>query len=445
MNGVPMMIFQLLLSLSFLVIIHECGHFFPAKWFKTRVEKFYLFFDPWFSLFKTKKGDTEYGVGWLPLGGYVKISGMVDESFDTEKLKEEPKPWEFRSKPAWQRLIIMLGGVTVNFIAGFLLFAFILGKWGEEYMPASYVKEGIYADSLGKIMGLRDGDKILKVGNKDFINFDERILKREIIINGTKSILVERDGQQVNVEVPEGFSQVLSAHKNKGAALISPRVGIIVGSFADKSPAREAGLLLNDRIISIDSHSTRYIYDYVKLNKENIKPGDTVSLIVSRNFEEKAFRFATTSEKKMGVGIIPDIKTERKKYGFFEAFPAGVNKGIGFLGDQIKAFGQMFKGKVKASESLGGFASITSLFPKTWDWEDFLRITAVLSLILGFMNLLPIPGLDGGHVIFLLFEMISGRKLSDKFVEKATMVGFVLLIALMIYANGLDVFRFLKK
>ena len=337
MNGVPMMIFQLLLSLSFLVIIHECGHFFPAKWFKTRVEKFYLFFDPWFSLFKTKKGDTEYGVGWLPLGGYVKISGMVDESFDTEKLKEEPKPWEFRSKPAWQRLIIMLGGVTVNFIAGFLLFAFILGKWGEEYMPASYVKEGIYADSLGKIMGLRDGDKILKVGNKDFINFDERILKREIIINGTKSILVERDGQQVNVEVPEGFSQVLSAHKNKGAALISPRVGIIVGSFADKSPAREAGLLLNDRIISIDSHSTRYIYDYVKLNKENIKPGDTVSLIVSRNLEEKAFRFATTSEKKMGIGIIPDIKTERKKYGFFEAFPAGVNKGIGFLGDQIKA------------------------------------------------------------------------------------------------------------
>ena len=226
---------------------------------------------------------------------------------------------------------------------------------------------------------------------------------------------------------------------------ISPRVGIIVGSFADKSPAREAGLLLNDRIISIDGHSTRYIYDYVKLNKENIKPGDTVSLIVSRNLEEKAFRFATTSEKKMGTGIIPDIKTERKKYGFFEAFPAGVNKGIGFLGDQIKAFGQMFKGKVKASESLGGFASITSLFPKTWDWEDFLRITAVLSLILGFMNLLPIPGLDGGHVIFLLFEMISGRKLSDKFVEKATMVGFVLLIALMIYANGLDVFRFLKK
>ncbi|MEP7266658.1 MAG: RIP metalloprotease RseP [Saprospiraceae bacterium] len=444
MNGVPMMIFQLMLSLSFLVIIHECGHFFPAKWFKTRVEKFYLFFDPWFSLFKTKKGETEYGIGWLPLGGYVKISGMVDESFDTEKLKEEPKPWEFRSKPAWQRLIIMLGGVTVNFIAGFLLFAFILGKWGEEYVPASSVKEGIYVDSLGKELGLREGDIILKVGGKDFINFDERTIKREIIINGANTIVVKRDGQIVNVQIPEEATHLLSAQKNKAAGLISPRAGIIVKDFVENSPGKAAGIQLNDRILSIDGNNTLYSKDYLALPKD-FKLGDTVTVKISRNLTEQEFRFATNADKKMGLQLGSDIKIERKHYGFFEAIPAGVNKGLGFLGDQIKAFGRMFKGKVKASESLGGFASITSLFPKTWDWEDFIRITAILSLILGFMNLLPIPGLDGGHVIFLLFEMVTGRKLSDKFVEKATMVGFGLLIALMLYANGLDVFRYFKK
>lgn len=444
MTGVPMMIFQLLLSLSFLVIIHECGHFFPAKWFKTKVEKFYLFFDPWFSLFKTKKGETEYGIGWLPLGGYVKIAGMVDESFDTEKLKEEPKPWEFRSKPAWQRLIIMLGGVTVNFIAGFLLLAFMLGKWGDDYIPNASVKEGILTDSLGKVMGLRDGDKILKVGSKDFINFDERVLKTEILFNDATTILVERDGQQVTVQVPEGITHELSAYKNKKAYLIMPRAATIVKEYGPDSPAQKAGVQLNDRLISIDGKDVRYYHDYAKVFKD-LKLGDSVTLVVSRNLEEKTFRFPTSAEKKMRLLIGNDLKLEKRKYGFFEAIPAGIKMGMNLLNSQIKGFGQMFKGKVKASESLGGFASITSLFPKSWDWENFIRITAVLSLILGFMNLLPIPGLDGGHVIFLLFEMVTGKKLSDKFVEKATMVGFILLIALMVYANGLDVFRFLKK
>lgn len=443
MTGIPIMIVQLLLSLSFLVIIHECGHFFPAKWFKTRVEKFYLFFDPWFSLFKTKKGDTEYGIGWLPLGGYVKISGMVDESFDTEKLKEEPKPYEFRSKPAWQRLIIMLGGVTVNFIAGFLLFAFVLGKWGEEYLPSSQVVHGIYTDSLGRVLGLQDGDKILKVGDHEFVEFDNRVLRRGIVINGAKTITVERNGQVMDLVMEDRFIHNLSSNKYKNEFLIGPRVPIKINRFPDNSPAKNAGLEVNDEFISINGKPARFANEFYPLVKE--AKGQPLAVKVRRLGEEKEFTFTANPDGTIGAFIESMIKTERRKYSFFEAIPAGVNKGLGFLGDQIKAFGQMFKGKIKASESLGGFASITSLFPETWNWEDFIRITAILSLILGFMNLLPIPGLDGGHVLFLLFEMVTGKKLSDKFIEQATMVGFILLIALMIYANGLDVFRFLKK
>lgn len=443
MTGIPMMILQLLLSLSFLVIIHECGHFFPAKWFKTRVEKFYLFFDPWFSLFKFKKGETEYGIGWLPLGGYVKISGMVDESFDTEKLKEEPKPYEFRSKPAWQRLIIMLGGVTVNFIAGFLLFAFVLFKWGDEFIPNAALKNGIYTDSLARAIGLKDGDHILKVGDKNFINFDSRVIRREIVINGVTTMTVQRDGQPITIPIQDRFTQELSSHKYKNASLIGPRVSYKVAKFPEASPAQNAGMMVGDVIIGINDQPTLYAHEVTKAL--NDKKGDSIRVKVTRNLEEKDFVFALTKDKNMGAFLETDLKIERKKYGFVESFPAGIKKGVGFLSDQIKAFGRMFKNEIKAKDSLGGFASITSLFPETWDWEDFIRITAVLSLVLGFMNLLPIPGLDGGHVIFLLFEMISGRKLSDKFIEKATMVGFVLLIALMIYANGLDVFRFLKK
>ena len=443
MTGTPMMIIQLLLSLSFLVIIHECGHFFPAKWFKTRVEKFYLFFDPYFSLFKTKKGDTEYGIGWLPLGGYVKISGMVDESFDTEKLKEEPKPWEFRSKPAWQRLIIMLGGVTVNFIAGFALFAFVLARWGEEYVSNASLKDGIYVDSLAREMGLKEGDKILKVGNTDFVNFDPRVIKREVVINGAKNIVVLRDDQTININIDDRFVNELSSHRNKNVSLIGPRVKMKIFKFPDQSPAKDAGLMIGDHLISINGQAAKFVNEYSKIPKRTTQ--DSITLRIERNMEEKEFKFLSNTDGTMGTYVDSDLVIQRKKYGVIEAIPAGIKKGLGFLNDQIKAFGQMFKGKIKTSESLGGFASITGLFPKTWDWEDFIHITAVLSLILGFMNLLPIPGLDGGHVIFLLFEMVTGKKLSDKFVEKATMVGFFLLIALMIYANGLDVFRYFKK
>lgn len=443
MTGTPMMILQLLLSLSFLVIIHECGHFFPAKWFKTRVEKFYLFFDPYFSLFKKKKGDTEYGIGWLPLGGYVKIAGMVDESFDTEKLKEDPKPWEFRSKPAWQRLVIMLGGVTVNFIAGFALFAFVLARWGEEYIPNSSLKNGIVVDSLAREMGLQDGDKIIKVGSAEFINFDPRTILREVVINGAKNIAVQRGDQNLNITIDDRFVNELSSHKYKNASLIAPRVRMKVAKFPDHSPAKDAGVMEGDQLLSINGQPAKYAHEFSKIPKRS--SADTITLRVERNMEEKEFRFLSNADGTMGTFVDSDLKIERRRYGIIEAIPAGINKGLGFLGDQIKAFGQMFKGKIKTSESLGGFASITGLFPKAWDWEQFIHITAVLSLILGFMNLLPIPGLDGGHVIFLLFEMVTGKKLSDKFVEKATMAGFFLLIALMIYANGLDVFRYFKK
>lgn len=443
MTGVPIMIIQLLLSLSFLVIIHECGHFFPAKWFKTRVEKFYLFFDPWFSIFRTKKGDTEYGIGWLPLGGYVKISGMVDESFDTEKLKEEPKPWEFRSKPAWQRLIIMLGGVTVNFIAGFLLFALILGIWGEQYLPNNSVSEGIVTDSIAREIGLRDGDKILKVGDKEFTRFEPMVLRKQIGINNANSITVIRDGQQVSIPVDERWASDLSGNKFKDFDLIGPRALATISAVEDNAPAQKAGILAGDQLIAINDQPAKYWHEYRKIQRR--AKSDSIIIKVSRNQEEKTFPVLSRGDGTIGFTIENNLKIDTTKYGFFEAIPAGVTKGMIFMGDYLKSLGNIFKGKTKASESLGGFASITKLFPKVWDWEQFIRITAVLSLILAVMNLLPIPGLDGGHVIFLLFEMVTGKKLSDKFVEKATMVGFFLLIALMVYANGLDVFRIFKK
>ncbi|MBP7273195.1 MAG: RIP metalloprotease RseP [Saprospiraceae bacterium] len=441
------LIAQLILSLSILVVLHECGHFFPAKWFKTRVEKFYLFFDPYFSLFKKKIGETEYGIGWLPLGGYVKIAGMVDESFDTAQLQQEPQPWEFRSKPAWQRLIIMLGGVIVNFLLGIFIFAMLYWHWGEEYLPASQVSYGIYADSLGQQLGLQNGDKVLKVGNKPFVKFNDRVLVKEIVINGANTIEVERNGQHVVLPVNEKFVGILSQYDSKDKQLFTARVPFVAGKVVADMPAGKAGIKDKDKIIAINNMPTAYFDEfYTEIKKHK---SDSVQVSVLRDDKDTiSFALQTTPEGTIGIAPLPATffyKTEKQKYSIVEAFPAGAKKGFGFLNDQIKAFGQMFKGKIKASESLGGFASITNLFPRQWDWEQFWNVTGVLSMILGFMNLLPIPGLDGGHVMFLLWEVFTGRKVSDKVMEYATMIGFALILGLMIYANGLDIFRFLKK
>lgn len=434
-----------MLSLSILIVLHEMGHFLPARLFGTRVEKFYLFFDPWFSLLKKKVGETEYGIGWLPLGGYVKISGMIDESFDTEQMAQEPQPWEFRSKPAWQRLIIMLGGVTVNFILGFLLFAMVLFVWGEEYLPADNAVYGIHADTLGMELGLQTGDHIVSIGGKEFNKFSDRTLVREIIINDAKTLTVERNGQEQKIEIPKEFVGILSSHANKGKLLFLPRTPFVIAQVAKESPAEKAGLMANDSITAVNGAPVRFYDQFIDVVQP--KPNTPFSISLIRDGQPKEVKLTTTEEGKIGVlRYGPDryFEFERQDYSLAEALPAGVAKGWTFLSDQLKAFGKMFSGRIKASDSLGGFGSIGAMFGDVWNWERFWTMTAILSLILAFMNLLPIPALDGGHVMFLLYEAISGRKPSDKFMEIATIVGFVIVIALVLFANGLDILRFIR-
>ena len=439
---------QLVLSLSILIVLHEFGHFLPARLFGTRVEKFYLFFDPGFSLFKKQIGETEYGIGWLPLGGYVKISGMIDESFDSEQMAQEPQPYEFRSKPAWQRLIIMLGGVTVNFLLGFFIYAMVLFAYGEEYYPAENVTAGIAVDSLGREIGLRDGDKILTVGDLPFERFNDRIVLREIAINNASEIAVVRNERPTTVAVDPKWVDLLTRYENKSARLFTFRMPFVVGEVVADGPADKAGLRTEDRIVSFDGEPTPYFDQFVALVKD--KGGQRVTLGVQKKDSETVRQVPVTLTEEGTIRVKPAppnyfYDTERQEYGFAASIPAGFDQGVQFLGDQAKAFGQMFAGKIKLTESLGGFASIGGMFGSTWNWERFWYMTASLSLILAFMNLLPIPALDGGHVMFLLYEVVSGRKPSDGFMEKATMVGFVIVLGLVLLANGLDVWRWISN
>ncbi len=432
---------QLMLSLSILIVLHELGHFLPARLFGVRVEKFYLFFDPWFSLLKKKVGDTEYGIGWLPLGGYVKLSGMVDESFDREQLKQPPQEWEFRSKPAWQRLIIMLGGVTVNLILGFFIYAMVLWTYGEEYYPSSNMVYGIYTDSLGHEMGLRDGDFILSVGDTPFERFSNTAVIREIVVNDVRTITVRRDGQEQEVQVGEEYSKLLSSRKMR-SFLFSFRYPFVVEQVAEGFPGEKAGFKKDDHIISLNGKPTEYFHEFDRAKRE--RESDVLQVGLIRNeTDTMTIEVQVNEEGQIGLASYQP-ETERKEYSLGEAMPAGVVKGWGLLTDQVKAFGQMFRGRINAEDSLGGFGTIASMYGPTWNWERFWTMTAILSLILAFMNLLPIPALDGGHVMFLLYEVVSGRKPSDKFMEYATLVGFVLVIGLVLYVNGLDVLRWLR-
>jgi regulator of sigma E protease len=436
---------QLTLSLSILIVLHEMGHFLPARLFGTRVEKFYLFFDAGFSLFKKQIGETEYGIGWLPLGGYVKISGMIDESFDTEQMQQEPQPWEFRSKPAWQRLIIMLGGVTVNFILGFLLYGMVLYVWGEEYVPNDRIEYGIYVDSLGRELGFQDGDQLVSVGGQPIERFSDRAILRGIVIDNARQITVRRDGQETVLPVDEKWTDILSRQENSRRRLFTARYPFVAGLIAKDSPAKEAGLEVGDSIVSFNEQPTPFFGDFVALAQDH--KGETAQVGIYREGRPQTLDITLTDQGKIGVAPFDEtyfFGTARKEYGLVEAVPAGFRMGWNFLGDQLKAFGQMFRGNIDPRESLGGFASIGRMFGDQWVWERFWTMTAVLSLILAFMNLLPIPALDGGHVMFLLYELVSGRKPSDRVLEIATMIGFVLVIGLVLFANGLDIWRWIK-
>ncbi len=438
---------QLILSLSILVILHEFGHYITARWFKCRVEKFYLFFDPWFSLVKKKIGDTEYGIGWLPLGGYVKISGMVDESMDKEAMKLPPQPWEFRSKPAWQRLIIMLGGVTVNVLLAFFIYAMILFVWGEQKIVNNSFKNGIYcADSLLLKFGLNNGDKILAINGQDIKYFDDVPAKMITALNVT----IERDGQQKKLVMPIDLIGQLVEKKKQGVGFIEFRRSAVVGDLSDKMfdtmYAKKAGLQHFDKVLAVDGVPVNFIDEMGKLVEK--KKNDSVTIEVERNGQQLALKSRVNNEGKIGLpwlnfnemDSLGMLKIDDKKFSLLEAFPAGVAKTWEKLGGYVDQFKKMANPKTGAYKGMGGFKTIGSVFPTPWDWESFWSITAFLSIILAFMNLLPIPALDGGHVLFTLGEMITGRKPSEKFLEYAQIVGMVLLLGLMLFANGNDWF-----
>ncbi len=438
---------QFLLSLSLLIILHELGHFIPAKLFKTRVEKFYLFFDVKYSLLKKKIGETEYGIGWLPLGGYVKISGMIDESMDKEQMALPPQPWEFRSKPAWQRLIIMLGGVTVNFILAFIIYIGMAFVYGETYIANSDLKDGVWIENPVMIKaGFRTGDKIISIDGKEVQNLDNDIAMNIIM---SKEILIERNGKQQTIKIPTDVVDQLAKYQK--SSLILPRMPFVVAGISDESPNKN--LKPKDLFLSINGEKIRY-FDQAKSILDKNK-GKTLTVTVLRDLKETPITVKVSAAGKLGVapGDL-DIKTleklgyykvSTKEYSLVESIPVGLEKGkdrlIGY-GKQLK---MIFNPETKAYKQVGGFAAIYNIFPSSWSWETFWNITAILSIMLGVMNLLPIPALDGGHVMFLLYEIISGKKPSDKFLENAQMVGFVLLIALLLFANGNDIYKAIMK
>ena len=440
---------QFILSLSLLIVLHELGHFIPAKLFKTRVEKFYLFFDYKFSLFKKKIGETVYGIGWIPLGGYVKISGMIDESMDTEQLKQPAQPWEFRSKPAWQRLIIMLGGVFVNFVLGIFIYICLMWAYGEKYLPNENLKDGIWAqDSLATSLGLQTGDKIITVDGEKVKKFSDLPLE---FINGN-TFEIERNGAIISKEIPENFiSQLMDRGKDAGPFLF-PRYPFVIAEISAESPNKNADLKLKDIITAINGNPITY-FDEAQIELEKYK-NQEITVTVKRGNESKELSLKVTNDGKIGVvsGFLSFDDMEKLdyydlatiEYSFAAAIPAGFEKSWKTLTDYVKQLKKIFNPNTGAYKGLGGFISIGSIFPEEWSAQTFWNITAFLSIMLGFMNLLPIPALDGGHVVFTLWEMITGKKPGDKFLEYAQVTGFIILITLLLFANGNDVLRLFK-
>lgn len=439
--GVFVQISQFLLSLSLLIVLHEAGHFLSARLFKIKVEKFYLFFDPWFSLFKYKKGETEYGVGWLPLGGYVKIAGMIDESMDKEQMKQPPQPWEFRAKPSWQRLIVMVAGVTVNLLLGIIIYSGVLYAWGTDYLPTKNVTTGIYCDSTALKMGLQNGDKILSVDGKPVDNFDK--IPLEIILNKAHSIQVTRNGEQKNIPLSENDISQLLKHP---AGFIQPLFPCIVDSVVPGLGAQKAGLKKGDKIVQIDSSHVQYFQEVTALLKKD--SDKDVQLVVMSGGTTKTLNAHVSSDGKLGFVADGDLshffKLEKTTYSFFGSIPAGIERGVETIKDYAKQLNVLVTVK-DAHKQIGGFITLGKAYSKVWDWQKFWSFTGFLSIMLAFLNILPIPALDGGHVIFLLYEMLTGRKPNEKVLEYAQYAGMAILLTLLIYANGLDIGRLFHK
>ena len=435
---------QLILSLSILVLVHEFGHFIFARIFKVRVEKFYLFFDPWFSIFKfkPKNSDTEYGVGWLPLGGYCKISGMIDESMDKEAMAQPPKPYEFRSKPAGQRLMIMVAGVLFNFLLALFIYSMVLFTWGDTFLPLKNVKAGMdYSETFHNV-GFQDGDILLKADDTELERFGEDCFRR--VLNA-QTVTVLRGGVETVIPIPEDMAQRVMRDKKGFASYRFPMVVRELGKTeSGESPAAAAGSPPGDSIVSINGTVTPPLSEAGEVLAQN-KDKDVLVGFYRAGIPQ-TLTLHTDTAGKMGIYSVSPFdmyQTVTRKYGFFESFPAGVMLGVNTLKGYVSDMKYVFT--KEGASSLGGFGTIGSLFPAEWDWHSFWMKTAFLSIILAFMNILPIPALDGGHVMFLLYEVIARRKPSDKFLEYAQVTGMFLLFALLIYANGNDIFRFFFK
>lgn len=435
---------QLMLSLSLLVVIHEGGHFFFAKLFKTRVEKFRLFFDPWFTLlkFKPKNSETEYGLGWIPLGGYVKIAGMIDESMDLEQMKQPAQPWEFRAKPAWQRLLIMIGGVLFNFLLALFIYSMILYAWGDSYIPVQKAPLGMQFNETAHNVGFQDGDVLISADGKPLERMGTDLLMSVV---DARQVTVLRGGQEVSVYIPD---DMINRLMEDSVTFTAFRMPFVVDSLNVGSPAQLAGMLPGDSIIAMNGQTPLAYNDFsqeMQRRRDSKSDDHAVSLTIMRQGVRQELTINTDDDFKLGVypvtstaKLMPVVKTD---YGFFASFPAGITLGVNTLKGYVNQLKYVFS--KEGAKQLGGFGTIGNIFPASWDWHQFWYMTAFLSIILAFMNILPIPALDGGHVLFLLYEIIARRKPSDKFMERAEVVGMAILFGLLIWANLNDVIRFL--
>lgn len=434
-------ILQLLASLSLLVIIHEFGHFLFAKIFKCRVEKFYLFFDAWFSLLKFRKGDTEYGIGWIPLGGYVKISGMVDESMDTEQLKEAPKPWEYRSKPAWQRLLIIIGGVTMNIILAMLIYIGLTFAYGDKYVQTDAAnRDGFAFSTLAQEIGFRNGDKIISVDGEKIDNYMQIV--PAILFSDNRDVEIERDGQRQVISVSSTNIEAIL----KDPTFLMLRMPFVVSQLAPGMGAETAGVLAGDSLIALNGVPVSY-YDQVQETLPQ-HASDTINASFIRAGEAITLPVVISQEGKMGANIAIDIEkyypVSTRQYGFFEAIPAGISRGASSIDNYLKQLKTIFSPETGAYKEVGGFITMGRIFPSEWNWYSFWSITALLSIMLAVLNILPIPALDGGHLVFILYEMITRRTPSQKVMEYAQMVGFVMVMALVLFANGNDILKLFR-
>ena len=434
---------QFILSLSLIIVLHEFGHYWPARYFKIKVEKFYLFFDVNFSLFKKKIGETEWGIGWLPLGGYVKIAGMIDESMDKEQMAKPPKSWEFRSKPSWQRLIIMLGGVTVNFIMAIIIYIALAYSYGSSSISLDSIDDGfVITNPILTEAGFKTGDKIITVDGQTLETYSD--LRKSII--GSTNYQVERDGNIVEIQLPVDFLGKLSSSEDMST--FEFRRPFIIQSVSDESLNKDYDIRQGDRIVSVNGQEIKYADQLDPLLQQNSNQTIEVELIrdtfrikKTLNVDEDGklgIMYGATVQNMVDLGL---MKVSINSYSFLESIVAGTNRFVSFTGFYIEQFVAIFNPSTGAYKGLGGFISIGNIFPSTWDWQSFWNTTAFLSIMLGVLNLLPIPALDGGHAMFLVYEMVSGRKPSDKFMETVQVIGFIILLALVIFANGNDIYK----